>query len=144
MFLRIIFLVLIVCQDLVLKWSLCQLLFSVVRERVDHAFSRSTTVIGQNLKGGSCRKFIQHLETCLLWQLKLTEFLVNLWCLLLSFSTRCIKWNTAARFQTDLGRENSASHFKIQAGKTEAFRFSYHSHALITLFHALRPSLVKI
>ena len=37
MFLRIIFLVLIVCQDLVLKWSLCQLLFSVVRERVGHA-----------------------------------------------------------------------------------------------------------
>ena len=28
----------------------------------------------------SCRKFIQHLETCLLWQLKLTEFCVNLWC----------------------------------------------------------------
>ena len=37
MFLRIIFLVLIVCQDLVLKWSLFQLLFSVVRERVGHA-----------------------------------------------------------------------------------------------------------
>ena len=36
MFLRIIFVVLIVCQDLVLTWSLCQLLFSVVRER-DHA-----------------------------------------------------------------------------------------------------------
>ena len=28
----------------------------------------------------SCRKFMQHLETCLLWQLKLTEFCVNLWC----------------------------------------------------------------
>ena len=27
-----------------------------------------------------CGKFIQHLETCLLWQLKLTEFCVNLWC----------------------------------------------------------------
>ena len=24
--------------------------------------------------------FLQHLETCLLWQLKLTEFCVNLWC----------------------------------------------------------------
>jgi len=44
----------------------------------------------------SCRKFIQHLETCLLWQLKLTEFFVNFWCFLLSFSTGCIKWNTAA------------------------------------------------
>ena len=28
----------------------------------------------------SCRKFMQHLESCLLWQLKLTEFCVNLWC----------------------------------------------------------------
>ena len=44
----------------------------------------------------SCRKFIQHPETCLLWQLKLTEFFVNLWCFLLSFSAGCIKWNTAA------------------------------------------------
>ena len=44
----------------------------------------------------SCGKFIQHLETCLLWQLKLTEFWVNLWCFLMSFSTGCTKWNTAA------------------------------------------------
>ena len=36
----------------------------------------------------SCRKFIQHLETCLLWQLKLTEFFVILWYFL-SFSTGC-------------------------------------------------------
>ena len=28
----------------------------------------------------SCGKFTQHLESCLLWQLKLTEFWVNLWC----------------------------------------------------------------
>ena len=28
----------------------------------------------------SCGKFMQHLETCLLWHLKLTEFRVNLWC----------------------------------------------------------------
>ena len=27
-----------------------------------------------------CGKFMQHLETCLLWQLKLTKFCVNLWC----------------------------------------------------------------
>ena len=33
-------------------------------------------------------------------------------------------------FQTDLGRENSASFLKIQAGKT----FSYHGHALVTLY----------
>ena len=48
---------------------------------------------------GSCRNwFIQHLKPCLLsvWQLKLTEYFVNLWCFLLSFSTGCLKWNTAA------------------------------------------------
>ena len=47
----------------------------------------------------SCRNwFIQHLQPCLLsvWQLKLTEYFVNLWCFLLSFSTGCLKWNTAA------------------------------------------------
>ena len=36
-------------------------------------------------------------------------------------------------FQTDLGRENSACYLKIQAGKTDAFHFSHHSHALVTL-----------
>ena len=43
-----------------------------------------------------CGKFMQHLETCFLWQLKLTEFCVNLWCFQLSFSTGCTKCNTAA------------------------------------------------
>ena len=28
----------------------------------------------------SCVKFMQHLESCLLWQLKLTALWVNLWC----------------------------------------------------------------
>ena len=28
----------------------------------------------------SCGKFMQHLESCLLWQLKPTEFCANLWC----------------------------------------------------------------
>ena len=28
----------------------------------------------------SCGNFMQHLESCLLWQLKLTESCVNLWC----------------------------------------------------------------
>ena len=61
--------------------------------------------------------------------------LMSLWPALLTF------W-----FQTDLGRENSASHLKIQAGKIEAFHFSHHSNALITVYH--RPIfmlwLVKI
>ena len=37
-------------------------------------------------------------------------------------------------FKTDLGRENSASYLKIQAGKTDAFYFSNHSHALVTFY----------
>ena len=36
-------------------------------------------------------------------------------------------------FQTDLGRENSANYLKMQAGKTDAFHFSHHSHTLVTL-----------
>ena len=41
-------------------------------------------------------------------------------------------WPTLLGFwlQTDLGRKNSASFLKIQAGKT----FSYHGHALVTLY----------
>ena len=37
-------------------------------------------------------------------------------------------------FQTDLGRENSASYLKMQAGKTDAFHFSHHSHASRPIF----------
>ena len=48
-------------------------------------------------------------------------------------------------YQTDLGRENSASYLKMQAG-SDAFHFSHHSHALHG--HASRPIfmlwLVKI
>ena len=44
-------------------------------------------------------------------------------------------------FQTDLGRENSASYLKMQAGKTDAFHFSHHSHAPRQIF---MPWLVKI
>ena len=36
-------------------------------------------------------------------------------------------------FQTDLGRKNSANYLKMQAGKTDAFQFSHHSHTLVTL-----------
>ena len=47
-------------------------------------WSRSTTnvyaLIGQNLTGEFMRKIRQHLESCLLWRLKLTEFCVHLWC----------------------------------------------------------------
>ena len=44
-------------------------------------------------------------------------------------------------FQSDLGRENSASFLKVRAGKT----FSYHGHALITLYvQFLCSALVKI
>ena len=46
-------------------------------------WSRSTSsfyaLIGQIGQVSSCGKFMQHLENCFLWQLKLTEFCVNLW-----------------------------------------------------------------
>ena len=44
----------------------------------------------------SCGKCMQRLEPCLLWQLKLTEFCVNLWCLVTVFFHWMYKWNTAA------------------------------------------------
>ena len=37
-------------------------------------------------------------------------------------------------FQTDIGRENSASYLKIPAGKTDAFHFAHHSNALVTFY----------
>ena len=46
-------------------------------------------LIGHNVTGEFM--LMQHLETCLLWQLKPTEFCVNLWC-----STGCTKWAAAA------------------------------------------------
>ena len=44
------------------------------------SMSNFYALIGQNLTVSSCGKFMQHLESCLLWQVKLTEFCVNLWC----------------------------------------------------------------
>ena len=41
----------------------------------------------------SCRKFMQHLESCLLWQLKRTEFCVNLW-----FFNRSFHWMYKMKF----------------------------------------------
>ena len=40
-------------------------------------------------------------------------------------------------FQSDIGRENSASCLKIQAGKTDAFHFSHHGHAPRPIFMTL-------
>ena len=57
-------------EDLFLPWS-----------RVDHA-PRPIFMLWlvKIWLVNSCVKFMQHLESCLLWQLKLTEFWVNLWC----------------------------------------------------------------
>ena len=78
------------------RHAICFWLFSP-RSRVGHAlrpiFMLCLVKIWQVSSWG---KFMHHLETCLLWQLKLTEFCVNLWCFWLSFSTGCTKWNTAA------------------------------------------------
>ena len=64
-------------------------------------WSRSTSnfyaLIDQNLTG----EFVQKIDTAF-WNLFTFTaeadrvFLVNLWCFYLSFSTGCIKWNTAA------------------------------------------------
>ena len=56
-------------EDLFLPWS-----------RVGHALCLIFILwLVKNWQVSSCGKFMQHLETCLLWQLKLTEFCVNLW-----------------------------------------------------------------
>ena len=72
-------------EDLFLPWS-----------RVGHALRPICMLwLVKIWQVSSCGKLMQRLETCLLWQLKLTEFCVNLWCFLMSFSTGCTKWNTA-------------------------------------------------
>ena len=57
-------------EDLFLPWS-----------RVGHALRPIFVLwLVKIWQVSSCGKFIEHLENCLLWQLKLTEFCVNLWC----------------------------------------------------------------
>ena len=57
-------------EDLFLPWS-----------RVGHALRPIFALwLVKIWQVSSCRKFMQHLESCLLWQQKLTEFCVNLWC----------------------------------------------------------------
>ena len=66
------------------------------RSRVGHVRPNFMLWLVKIWQVSSYRKFMQHLETCLLWQLKVTEFFVNMWCISLPFSTGCTKWNTAA------------------------------------------------
>ena len=69
-------------------------------------------------------------RSSIFWSYPLTSYFIwNMLCLchygpalLLTF------W-----YQTDLWRENSASYLKMQAGKTDTFHFSHHSHELVTL-----------
>ena len=57
-------------EDLSLQWS-----------RVGHALCLMFILwLVKIWQVSSCGKFMQHLESCFLWQLKLTEFCVNLWC----------------------------------------------------------------
>ena len=57
-------------EDLFLPWS-----------RVGHALRPIFMLwLVKIWQVSSCGKFMQHLESCLLWQLKLTEFCVNFWC----------------------------------------------------------------
>ena len=57
-------------EDLILPWS-----------RVGHALRPIFILwLVKIWQVSSCGQIMQHLESCLLWQLKLTEFWVNLWC----------------------------------------------------------------
>ena len=57
-------------EDLILPWS-----------RVGHALRPIFILwLVKIWQVSSCGKIMQHLESCLLWQLKLTEFCANLWC----------------------------------------------------------------
>ena len=63
-------------EDFLLPWS-----------RVDQAPRLIVMLwLVQILQVSSCVKFMQHHESCLLWQLKLTEFWVSLWCFNCLFS----------------------------------------------------------
>ena len=71
--------------------------FFLPLSRVGHALRPIFTLwLVKIWQVSSCGKFMQHLESCLLWQLRLTEFCVNLCCFELSFPSGCTKWNTAA------------------------------------------------
>ena len=57
-------------EDLFLPWSL-----------VSHALRPIFILrLVKIWRVSSCGKIMRHLESCLLWQLKLTEFCVKLWC----------------------------------------------------------------
>ena len=57
-------------EDLILPWS-----------RVGHALRPIFILwLVKIWQVSSCGKIMQHLESCLLWQLTLTEFCANLWC----------------------------------------------------------------
>ena len=66
-------------EDLILPWS-----------RVGHALRPIFILwLVKIWQVSSWGQIMQHLESCLLWQLKLAEFCVNLWCFQLYFSSGC-------------------------------------------------------
>ena len=89
---------------------------------------------------------MQHLETCLLWQLKLTEFFVNLWCFLLSFSTGCIKWNTAAINSLLLFMAGLFTEFLVEkcaACQSQKSDFGWHRFHFSTCWMGVEKSLKR-
>ena len=71
------------------KTCLLLLTFLTKVTRWSRSKSNFYALIGQNLTGQFMRKI--YAASC-----NLTEFCVNLWCFLLSFSSECAKWNSAA------------------------------------------------
>ena len=63
------------------------------------------------------------------------KFIWNMLCLCHYGPTLLAFW-----FQTDLRHENSTSYLKVKAGKTDAFHFPHHIHALVTLYVQLWSS----
>ena len=113
--------------------------FLTMVTRWSHSTSNFFTLIGQNLTGEFMRKFMQHLESCLLWQLRLTEFCVNLSCFQLSFSTGCAKWNTAAIKSLLLSMAGLFIGFLVEkcvACQNSVFRFRMASFSFFTLLNA--------
>ena len=112
-------------EDLFLPWS-----------RVGHALRPIFMLwLVKIWQVSSCGKFMQHLESCLLWQVKLPQFCVNLRSFELSFSTGCIKWNTAAIKSLLLSMARLLIVFLVEryvAGQSRKSNFGWHRFAFST------------
>ena len=66
------------------------------------------------------------------WQVTSFQMIAGSFCKFI-WNTLCLCHYGPALKKTDLRCKNSISYLKMQRGKTDAFHFSHHSHALVTL-----------